>query len=342
VLSITYKFYQHYFSIIHLVTILPLSFFFLSFLLNLSINLIIPCHFLIFFFLFLKIIDKDVYGFIIDLTSLAYAPSGFAHSDSLSNVIKNKYGLTYVRDFNRSSVHLPGCQCGPKGTSIEMDMTYALEDGQLGGQSMTMKAPIDTTISVSFRRTFLKLEKVPAYRVRKHHPKSGFNSVTYENDTESFLRPRDTHCVTRHLLKSVDLHSRSLSSTQGVKKQKKEVKRVEGRKEKKKMKEERNVEEKKGGVRDSMSHMAGQDSRHHQSQHAEQEEESFLAQESTSRKQQQHKDRLPMLSAQHDLTAPQESDAQLLYMVDCTAPLAVQRALVEGIRWWDEAFQYVS
>lgn len=293
-----------------------------------------------------KIIDRDEYGFIIDLTSLAYAPSGFAHSDSLSNVIKNRYGLTYARDFNRSSVHLPGCQCGPKGTSIEMDMTYALEDGQLGGQSMTMKVPIDTTISVSFRRTFLKLEKVPAYRVRKHHPKSGFNSITYENDTESFLRPRDTHCVTRHLLKSVDLHSRSLSSARGEEKQKRVMNGGEEGKEKKEMKDERNVEEKKGGVRDSKSHIASQDSRHHQSQHAvqEQEQESLLAQDSTLRKQLQHKDTAPlsMRSAQHDLTAPQESDAQLLYMVDCTAPPAVQRALVEGIRWWDEAFQYVS
>lgn len=307
-----------------------------------SINLVIPCHFLILFLLFLKIIDKDEYGFIIDLTSLAYAPSGFAHSDSLSNVIKNRYGLTYVRDFNRSSVHLPGCQCGPKGTSIEMDMTYALEDGQLEGQSTTMKAPIDTTISVSFRRTFLKLEKVPAYRVRKHHPKSGFNSITYENDTESFLRPRDTHCVTRHLLKSVDLHSRSLSSTRGEEKEKKEIKVKKGKKEKKEEKDEKEVEEKKGGVRDSMSHMGGQESRHHQSQHAEQEQEALLAQDSTPRKQLQHKDTVSILSAQHDLTAPQESDAQLLYMVDCTAPPAVQRALVEGIRWWDEAFQYVS
>jgi hypothetical protein len=304
----------------------------------LSIYLIISCHFLILFFLFLKIIDKDEYGYIIDLTSLAYAPSGFAHSDSLSNVIKNKYGLTYVRDINRSSVHLPGCQCGPKGTSIEIDMTYALDDGHLEGQSMTTKAPIDTTISVSFRRTFLKLEKFPAYTVRKHHPKSGFNSITYENDTESFLRPRDTHCVTRHLLKSVDLHSRSLSSTQGEGKQKKEVDGGEVRK-KKEMKEESIVEEMKGGVRDLMSHVA---SRHHQSQHAEQEEESLLAQDSTPRKRLQHKNTVSMLSAQHDLTPPQESDAQLLYMVDCTAPPAVQRALVEGIRWWDEAFQYVS
>jgi hypothetical protein len=215
-----------------------------------------------------------------------------------------------------------------------MDMTYALEDGQLEGQSMTMKAPIDTTISVSFRRTFLKLERVPAYKVRKHHPKSGFNSITYENDTESFLRPRDTHCVTRHLLKSVDPHSGSLSLTQEEKIKTKEIK------------EKKEGEEKRGGgVRNAVSHMAGQDSRHHQRHQAEvelEQEESLLTQDSTSRKQLQHKDAVSMLSAQHDLTAPQESDAQLLYMVDRTAPPAVQKALVEGIRWWDEAFQYVS
>lgn len=281
----------------------------------------------------------------VDLTSLAYAPSGFAHSDSLSNVIKNKYGLTYVRDFNRSSVHRPGCQSGPKGSSIEIDMTYALEDGQLGGQSMTMKAPIDTTISVSFRRTFLKLEKVPSYRVRKHHPKSGFNSISYENDTESFLRPRDTHYVTRHLLKILDLHSRSSSSTKEWKKERKEMdERKEGKmlEENKEMKEGKEMKEtKRGREKNAVSYMAGQDSRYHQSKHADQKR-ALLTQDSTSRKQLRHEDALPMRGAKYGLSSPRESDAQLLYMVDRTAPPDVQEALVEGIRWWDEAFQYVS
>ena len=290
-----------------------------------------------------KIIDRDEYGFIIDLTSLAYAPSGFAHSDSLSNVIKNQYGLTYARDFNRSSVHLPGCQSGPKGTSIEIDMTYALQDGQSGGRSI--KAPIDTTISVSFRRTFLKLEKVPKYTARMHHPKSGFNSITYENDTESFLRPRDTHSITRHHLKILDpnfglklfIHGENENeNTMTV------TDKLRGRKMKpdKKMKENTKTTEKSEL---ELSYMPGKDIIRHPSHSNDQ---TLLLKDSTAQELlEQDIVRLTVHGVKNDFASPQESnesDAQLLYMVDCTAPLAVQIALVEGVKWWDEAFQYVS
>lgn len=296
-----------------------------------------------------KIIDRDEYGFIIDLTSLAYAPSGFAHSDSLSNVIKNQYGLTYARDFNRSSVHLPGCQSGPKGTSIEIDMTYALQDGQSGGRAI--KAPIDTTISVSFRRTFLKLEKVPKYTARRHHPKSGFNSITYENDTESFLRPRDTHSITRHHLKILDPHSRLQSfipigdnedENENTMKVKVTVTadKLRGRKMMKpdrKMKENTNRKTtEKTELELELSYMPGKDS----------SDQTLPLEDSTAQELlevDQEIVRVTVHGVKNDLSASvQESDAQLLYMVDRTAPLAVQIALVEGVKWWDEAFQYVS
>ena len=286
-----------------------------------------------------KIIDRDEYGLIIDLTSLAYAPSGFAHSDSLSNVIQNQYGLTYARDFNRSSVHLPGCQSGPKGTSIEIDMTYALQDGQSKGRSI--KAPIDTTISVSFRRTFLKLEKVPKYTERRHHPKSGFNSIAYENDTESFLRPRDTHCITRHRLKILDPHSGLQSFIHREnEKAMKMTDKLRGRK----MKSDNNMKKNAKTTERSeleLSSLAGkEDIMRHQSQNNDQTlplkdsgVEELLGEDRV---------RVRVYGVQNDFASVQESDAQLLYMVDRTAPLAVQIALVEGVKWWDEAFQYVS
>lgn len=286
-----------------------------------------------------KIIDRDEYGYIIDLTSLAYAPSGFAHSDSLSNVIKNQYDLTYARDFNRSSVHLPGCQSGPKGTSIEIDMTYALQDGQSGGR--TIKAPIDTTISVSFRRTFLKLEKVPKYTERRHHPKSGFNSITYENDTESFLRPRDTHCITRHLLKILEPHSGLKSFIHGKNEKTTEVTdKLRGRK----MKTDDNMKENAKTTERSeleFSYLAGKkDIIRHQSQS---DDQTIPSKDSTAQELlDEDAVRVRVHGVQNDFASVQESDAQLLYMVDRTAPLAVQIALVEGVKWWDEAFQYVS
>ena len=320
----------------------------------------------------MKIIEEDEYGYIVDLTSLAYAPSGFAHSDSLSNVIKNQYGLTYVRDFNRSSVHLPGCQSGPLGTSIEIDMTYALEDGQTGGKPV--KAPIDTTISVSFRRTFLKLEKVPQYRMRRHHPKSGFNSISYENDTESFLRPRDSHSVTRHMLKIVDPHSGLESSIYRSQDEMIEKQRGREREEDEEVNDMMGARAREGNA---VLHVrvAGQEHIRHQTQNKnknknkDKNKDQALQTRVSSVMEPQHRidpvaqhridpvavhridpvavhriDPVALHGAHHDLMSPQpqESDAQLLYMVDCTAPLAVQRALVEGVRWWDEAFQYVS
>jgi hypothetical protein len=66
--------------------------------------------------------------------------------------------------------------------------------------------PLDKFISVSFRRTFLKLDDLPfetdinAYNMRTFHPKSGFNLISYMNESVNLLEPRRQQYITRYHL----------------------------------------------------------------------------------------------------------------------------------------------
>jgi hypothetical protein len=66
---------------------------------------------------------------------------------------------------------------------------------------------LDKFISVSFRRTFLKLDDkassaidINGYKIRIFHPKSGFNLISYKNESENLLESRMQQFVTRHHL----------------------------------------------------------------------------------------------------------------------------------------------
>lgn len=67
--------------------------------------------------------------------------------------------------------------------------------------------PLNKFISVSFRRTFLKLDDissrmnlVDAYKMRIFHPKSGFNLISYKNESAKLLQPRTQQYITRYHL----------------------------------------------------------------------------------------------------------------------------------------------
>ena len=147
------------------------------------------------------VLAEDEDGLVVGLSAYAYAPAGVAHGGDLSALIRHYYGVAYSIDRSRSFLHLPGCQQGPQSTSIEVNVTYALQDATPAAVFDSL--PSSTFISVSLRRTLLVLDDPSRdpYRPRKYHPKSGFNSIAYRNESSGFLDRPDVHFIVRHDLR---------------------------------------------------------------------------------------------------------------------------------------------
>ena len=147
------------------------------------------------------VLDEDENGIVIGLSEYAFAPAGIARGNDLSGLIRRYYGAVYSIDRKRSFLHLPGCQQGSRSTSIEVDMTYALADASPA--AVFEQLPSSAFVSVSLRRTLLVLDdpSSPPYRPRNYHPKSGFNSISYRNDSSGFLDRPDVHLIVRHDLR---------------------------------------------------------------------------------------------------------------------------------------------
>ena len=156
------------------------------------------------------ILVEDTFGLIVNITDLAFSPAGFAHENDLAIVIRQMYDLKYHIDRSRSSIHMRGCQFGQQATSIEVNMIYAL-DGQGLAPTSTKDPfsvlPSSTFLSTALRRTFLLLPDRSSaassssssssssassnsglYQPRRYHPKSGFNSISYRNESGTILR----------------------------------------------------------------------------------------------------------------------------------------------------------
>ena len=127
-------------------------------------------------------------------------PADGGYTESLTANIFHTFNLKYSMDVDKSFLHFPGCNFGKHGSSIEMNFTYTRNDLFQNQATATTCPPINPIITVSLRRTFLKLEKVPEYKMRKFHPKSGFNQITYKNESEPLLKSRGNNFITRHHL----------------------------------------------------------------------------------------------------------------------------------------------
>ena len=260
-----------------------------------------------------QIADKDEYGYIVNISSLRDSPAGTFHNTDLVSTIMKTYGIQYVHEIHKSFLHVQGCSCGDRGTSIETNVTLSLSP-----TTVTTSSPLDSYLSVSFRRTFLKLEKVPSYRMRTYHPKSGFNSISFTNESAALLGPRDEHFITRYgLTNTVKHEEKHLYEKEEIKK--KAIKINSDNNHLRHSKKDSSAVRDPGPISDADS----DNTLSHTNQHP-----STSTSASSS-------------SSTSSSSSSSSSVTQLLYLVDRSAPLSVQRALVQGVGWWDEAFQYV-
>lgn len=292
------------------------------------------------------------------------------------------YDVKYVLDLSRSFVHLPGCHCGQSGSSVEMNFTYALQDFEM----MTDSIPLDSVLTVSLKRTFLKLEKIPDYEMRKYHPKSGFNSISYKNESESLIRPVDLHFLTRHHL--INMTDREIKDRKEDSQNEISIRNAIYD-ENSQFKARMNVNhDKKVPISSKINFNSHQNIRRGSDLVSEATSSStFSLSQSygyylsffgadthanvplvldgcdlllTSNFDQPassspiytfpidslSSNPLPpsttSLSSSSSRPPLSSSPLQLLYLIDNTTPSPIREALVDGISWWDEAFQYVS
>ena len=275
-----------------------------------------------------------------------FLPEGIGRGDNLSGRIKKNYGIKYVLDLSRSFVHLPGCHCGQSGSSVEMNFTYILQDSVDSINAM----PLDSVLTVSLKRTFLKLEKIPKFKMRKYHPKSGFNSISYKNESESLLQPVDKHYLTRLHLINITTDNRTESVTSFTRSvfvndlEQIEVVPVKGPNKASDL-----VTKSPSSFRSSLSvsflHPFFSSSADKQiplvydesvkisSSKTASSVASLLQSDSSSNSSSTNPPTSTLKLAADPL--------QLLYLIDYTTPSPIREALVDGVNWWDEAFQYV-
>ena len=257
---------------------------------------------------------RDEYGYIVCLSDIILTPAGYFHGFDLASKIFSTYGVKYMLDMSKTFPYSPGCQWGKNATSTEATFTYVLEPLQTHSAGVSL----DSYVTVSSRRTFLKLEKTPDFKMRKYHPKSGFNSILYQNESETLLLPRDKHFLTRHKLYT---SSQNEHQHQDNGKKEKERESVSG--------VSHSVE---GSPTSSdsdqpLSHRPGDGGTEYHSVRG------------TSRSPLS----LPSIHLSQPDSGPNtpSSVTQLLYLIDRSAPSPIREALVQGVSWWDEAFQYV-
>eukprot|EP01041_Mallomonas_annulata_P000470 gene470-879_t len=203
------------------------------------------------------IMRRNEQGFLINLTDLclSYTAKGwnefgmFDLSDTIARVYGSEY--KYSIDINKSFIVKSGCVTNTRGMLLHTMLTYSISDHTPPPSALKTALPLGSSITVGIGRSILPLPVMNSshFNRRRFHPKSGFNAITYFNESAGLLDRRDTHNIVRF-----DLHQ-------------------------------------------------------------EQEQQ------------------------------PSESERRrkkLLYYVDRSAPEYIQRALVEGASWWDEAFQYAG
>lgn len=254
---------------------------------------------------------KDEYGYLVCLSDIILTPAGAFHGLDLASKLFSTYGVKYALDVKKTFPHFAGCQWGSRATSTEATFTYVIEPLQTQSASTSLASHV----TVSSRRTFLKLEKTPDFKLRKYHPKSGFNSIVYKNDSETLLLPRDKHFLTRH-----KLHASSQHQHQSQHGSEKESKRER---------------ERESGV----THPISSDSDRPLSRRPD----GGVTEHHSVRGTSKLSPSLPpiALSQPDSGPIPPGSVAQLLYLIDRSAPSPIREALVEGVSWWDEAFQNV-
>jgi hypothetical protein len=164
------------------------------------------------------ILGKDDTGLYISLNEFVYSKAGLNEQKDLSDLIIKKFGSQYVYeiDKNDSYLNLNGCKYNTKMTSLESQMIYS--SSSVPYQSNTA-APLTKSFSVALRRSFILLpdldsNKVNSYIPRQYHPKSGFNSISYKDESASTYSPYeyDKHLMVRYNIYNSDTVTTSKAS----------------------------------------------------------------------------------------------------------------------------------
>jgi hypothetical protein len=229
-------------------------------------------------------------------------------------------------------------------SNVNPNITSKISDTKREASNITNPNPNSNPssfITVSLRRTFLKLPDLPDdsesnFEMRKYDPKSGFNSLSYKNESALLSESRDSHFITRHKLDTMNgLESVKIDERKEEKKEEKreesdvEKEEVENNKQGKvRKKGKEGKEEKKEWKRNTRGTPTSRDV-----------QEVFYQNEKGENSWKEKK-LIDTIDG-----APEESDSdplQLLYLIDFYTPTPVREALVEGVSWWDEAFQYAG
>ena len=231
-----------------------------------------------------------------------------------------------------------------------MNFTYVLQDSVESANAM----PLDSVLTVSLKRTFLKLEKIPKFKMRKYHPKSGFNSISYKNESESLLQPIDKHYLTRlHLInKTMDKRTEIVTAfTPNVFFN--DLEQIEVTPVKSRNIRSDSVTKSTSSFRSTISASFLHPfftSRAYEEIHPLYDENVKRSTFRSKTVKSVISSLLPDSSINSLSTEPPTSTStpnlatdplQLLYLIDHTTPSPIREALVDGVNWWDEAFQYV-
>ena len=169
-----------------------------------------------------------------------------------------------------------------------------------------------TTTTTTTTTTIYNNNNNPRYHRRLYHPKSGFNAISFNNEYTNVFAPRDQHYIVRHALGHSfpsQQQQQHIDSTEGNNNNNKDNKRE------------------KIFVRSDQAtktKIASFNSYNNNNRNIN----TKINTESMNHKQSEEK--------------LQQVKPQLIYYIDPATPPEYHSCLMQGILWWDEAFQYVS
>jgi hypothetical protein len=312
------------------------------------------------------IIARDGYGVVVNMSDFAFAPAGFGHSSlDLGHTIAKVYNFKhdYNLDRTRSRVNPHRCAVKPGATSVELDFTYSQASTTTAVSSRSAatsssssnfddpnvvlaNVPLSSFLTISLRRTFLKLDYLSSsddrsegqYKPRRYHPKSGFNAISYMNESAGLLSPRDEHFIVRHHLylpstnnsiytATATLTTSAMTTMTETTAASSDFTGIRSRR--------ANLDALRSGPRAFLASSADA------SVNAEDVVDATTDVDVIVNLTSGAKGTIASLAI-NPILGQGQGLPQLLYLIDSKAPSPIQEALVEGVAWWDEAFQYVS
>ncbi len=128
--------------------------------------------------------------------------SDFFLSDvyGVSDMIKATKQGSFSLDKARSAFYLPRTKNFPKNTEVELTLTFAGKDA---GDYLTSVSPNDEAVTVRQHHSFVELPD-DNYTPRRFDPRSGYNSLSYQDYATPVDQPLTQRLILRHRLQKKD------------------------------------------------------------------------------------------------------------------------------------------